>query len=51
MHISLASIQGGMPMVNEILTVLSIVGYILEKILNTNIPPRSLGVKYINLNK
>ena len=40
----MASIQGGMPMINNILTILAFVGFVVEKILNSSIPSRLLGV-------
>ena len=33
-HVIMASIQGGMPMINNILAILGFAGFVLEKILN-----------------
>ncbi len=43
-QIILASIRGGMPMINDLITVLAFSGYFLEKLLNCDIPLRLLGV-------
>ena len=39
------SIRGGMPMINDVLTVIAFFGFLLEIVLNSNIPSRLLGVK------
>ena len=43
-HVIMASFQGGMPMINNILAILGFAGFVLEKILNSSISPRLLGV-------
>ena len=46
-HVIIASIQEGMPMVNNILTILAFVGFVFEKLINSHIPSRLLGVNIV----
>lgn len=41
----LASIRGGMPMVNKVITVIAFSCFLFEQFLNSCIPSRLLGVK------
>jgi hypothetical protein len=38
------SIRGGMPMINNGLTIIAFCGFLFEKFLNSDIPSRLLGV-------
>lgn len=49
-HAVLASIRGGMPMINKILTIVAFLGFVLEQVLNSSIPFRLLGVKVKKVN-
>lgn len=40
----MASIQGGMSMINDVLTIVGFAGFLLEAFLCSNIPPRLLEV-------
>ncbi len=41
---TLASIRGGMSMVNKVITVIAFCGFLFEQILCSSIPSRLLGV-------
>lgn len=45
-HITLASIRGGLPMISNILTLLSFFVMLLSSIIDYNFPSRLLGVLY-----
>ncbi|CAI3212733.1 hypothetical protein CNEO2_110090 [Clostridium neonatale] len=40
----MASIRGGVSMVNDVLAVVAFIGFLLGKVLNSSIPLRLLGV-------
>lgn len=46
-HAMIASIRGGMPMINKVLTIIAFTGFCLEQFFYSSIPSRLLGVNRI----